>query len=115
MNWTDLLTQTAIVYGIVMIVNKSSLLDGVRAHGVFNSTTLDASGNMLESWVSRPWKIHALFVKLINCWICVSWWAGFILSLDHIGNFQNPVLSGLYSVGSVAFYQFFIDNFRSKS
>lgn len=113
MNFPDLFTQTAIVFGVSLIVNRSNLLDFVRGYKAkVKDYFTTMSGSQFEGPINKQWLTHKFLIKLINCWICTSFWSGVGLSLFHIGCFQNPIIGGLYSVGAVGFYQFYLDMTR---
>jgi hypothetical protein len=122
-----LLVFMAFVHGIVVIVTMSTLLDGYRRWAQ-NRLSYDYSGiaipadqmqamtpQALADMMSqaKPPKglspLCSLILKLINCWICVSFWAGFLLSILCISPFLNPILSGIAAVGLIGFYRIWVD------
>lgn len=118
-----LLIFMVFVHGIVVLVSMSDLLDGYRRWAQ-NRLSYDYSGIAIPADQMKQMSPQALadvmtqakppkglpllcsaFLKLINCWICMSFWAGFLLSLIGISPFFNPILSGIAAVGLIGFYR----------
>jgi hypothetical protein len=116
----------AMVHGVVIIVTISTLLEKYRewVKDRVSWKGLDMGKMMAMSPEERAAYtqsvkppgvnlLNRLFFKLINCWICVSFWTGFWSALFGVGPFYNPIIGGVVAVGVIAFYRVTLDTIRT--
>lgn len=109
------LVWTFLIYGLVTIIVHSDLLDWYR-NWTLKHAGYPRVGTIYQ--VTQPippnknmLPFFALF-KVINCYICCSFWSGVVVSLlFDFGPMTNPFLSGIIAIGVTALYW----NFRNNS
>ena len=114
----DLILWFAVVAGVTCIVTRSNLLDPIRL--LINNFCKETKYvDISQTQVGLVFKpntllIVKLFDKLINCWICVSFWTGWFLTMFFMGPLNIGLFNGFAAVGLMSLYQFYLDAMSSK-
>lgn len=100
----SILIFLAIVYGLVIIVTESDALDFYRDwynQKYFYAYVKDGTLNPHYRKSQKIVDIQSLALKLINCYICVSFWSGILLWILNFSPYEHPLASGIGAVGFV--------------
>lgn len=114
---TEFITWAFTIFGAVLVVTYSNLLDFFRNWYAKAGGYPLVAGKYVITQPDPPKKVNKvaeLLYKLTSCWLCTAWWAGVILALLHYGPIENPLYAGGAAVGVQGLMELLRDVVRGR-